>query len=272
MNNSSEKTFVFVSGLPRSGSTLLCNILNQNPNFYATPTSGVLDLMLMVRNNWNKINQFKAVRNESAKFRILRSIIFSFYSDLDKKIVFDKNRGWPGNFELIESILGHKAKVLICVRDIRDVLSSFEKLYRKDSKIDQISQEAAFPDEFQTVEGRCEVFMRANQPVGSSYNKIKDALSRGYGDRMHFVFFEELTRKPEKTMKDVYNFIGEAYFKHDFDNVEQTTHEDDFFHGFKDLHKIRKKVLPVPSDWRDILGDFAEKYDKYNFWNKAVKR
>ena len=50
-----DKNVHFISGMPRSGSTLLCNILNQNPRFHATGTSGVLDLLLLVRNNWNLI-------------------------------------------------------------------------------------------------------------------------------------------------------------------------------------------------------------------------
>jgi len=36
-----SKTFHFISGLPRSGSTLLSAILRQNPRFYAGMTSPV---------------------------------------------------------------------------------------------------------------------------------------------------------------------------------------------------------------------------------------
>ena len=45
-----EKTFHFISGLPRSGSSLLANVLAQNPRFCVSPTSGILDIMFMVRN------------------------------------------------------------------------------------------------------------------------------------------------------------------------------------------------------------------------------
>lgn len=33
-----------VSGLPRAGTTLLCQILNSNPTFHVTPTSGHLTI------------------------------------------------------------------------------------------------------------------------------------------------------------------------------------------------------------------------------------
>ena len=266
------KSFYFISGLPRSGSTLLCNILNQNPRFNATATSGVISMLLAIKNNWNSIQEFKAVRNEPAKLRVIRSMLFAFYSDIDKPVIFDKNRGWPRHFEMIETILGHNAKMLVTVRDIRDVLASFEKLHRKESKMGQTSQEKLFPLEFQTIEGRCEIFMKPDQPVGGAYNLVKDALQRGYGSRMHFVFFEELTTNPEKVMRGIYEFLGETYFEHNFSNVEQTTHEDDFFHGFKDLHTIRNEVRPVHSEWREVLGSFAESYDKFNFWNRSAKK
>ncbi len=265
-----EKKFYLISGLPRSGSTLLCNILNQNPRFRATPTSGVLQMLLAIRNNWNSIAAFSAVRNEPAKLRVLRAMLVAFYEDVDKPVIFDKNRGWPGHFEMAEELLGYKPKMLVTVRDVRDVLASFEKLWRKESRTGRTPQERGHPEEMKTITGRAEVMMRSKQPVGDSYNRMKDALQRGHGDSMHFVTFENLTSKPAEVMAEVYRFLGEEPFAHDFENVEQTTQEDDFFHGFTDLHTIRREVKPVPSDWREILGPFAESFGKFNFWSAEI--
>ncbi len=266
-----NKTFYFIGGLPRSGSTLLCNILNQNPRFHATSTSGVIDLILLVRNNWSNIGEFKASPNDLAKFRVMRSILPSFYNDIEKPVIFDKSRGWPAHLEMLEFLLGHRAKILVPVRDIQDVLASFEKIWRKESAHSLIPQERAHMETFGTVESRCEVWLKHNQPVGKAYNNIKDALVRGYGERMHFVFFEELTRNPKKIMHDVYAFLEEPYFEHNFKHVEQVTHEDDRMYGFSDLHTIRKQVVPVASQWREILGDWAEKYEPMNFWKHALR-
>jgi sulfotransferase len=38
------KKIHFINGMPRSGSTLLCNILAQNPKFHVTPTSYVAEV------------------------------------------------------------------------------------------------------------------------------------------------------------------------------------------------------------------------------------
>ena len=48
------------------------------------------------------------------------------------------------------------------------------------------------------------------------------------------------------------------------------THEDDYFHGFVGLHDIRSKVEPMPSQWEKVLGEFAERYGKLNFWEKLI--
>ena len=40
------KKFYFTGGLPRAGNTLLCSILNQNPNVYATGMSCLPEVFL----------------------------------------------------------------------------------------------------------------------------------------------------------------------------------------------------------------------------------
>ena len=57
--NRMNKTFYFISGLPRSGSTLLSSILNQNPRFYSGPSSPVVSTMLTLKSLssiiWSKL-------------------------------------------------------------------------------------------------------------------------------------------------------------------------------------------------------------------------
>lgn len=260
------KQYYFIAGLPRSGSTLLCNILAQNPRFHTTGTSGIMDVIFGVRNNWDKLVEFQASPNEAAKLRVMRAMFEAYYADSDKPVIFDKCRGWLSLIEMAESILGQKVKILVPVRDIRDVLASFEKLWRKTSSTRQMGQESQNYFRFQTVEGRCQVWLNEQQPVGLAYNRVKDAISRGYSDRLFFVDFDDMTINSEQTFKKIYKFLGEEYFEHDFDNVKQVTWEDDNIHGIKDLHTIRSKVRPMDPQWPTVLGPFAEKWGQLNFW------
>lgn len=263
-----NRQFHFISGLPRSGSTCLCNILIQNPRFYVSPTSGILDIMFSVRNNWDNLIEFKANPNEEAKKRVLRGILENFYADIDKPIIIDKSRGWLAYLEMVEMVLECPAKVIVPVRDLRDILASFEKLWRAGSAARQIAQERENYFKFQTVEGRCEIWVNQDQPVGLAYNRIKDAISRGFQDRLHFVRYEELTQNPARTMMLLYNFLDEDYYEHDFENVEQVIFEQDEVYGLGgDLHTIRPKIEPQEPQWPSILGDeVASKYQGLELW------
>jgi sulfotransferase len=249
------KTIHFVSGLPRAGSTLLCNILSQNPEFQATATSGCLDILFGLRNQWNNLIEHKADPCPERLNKVLKAAFYTYYDDLAKPIVFSKSRGWITYIEMIEQITGQKAKILVPIRPVVDILTSFEMLYRETSKVKQPPGEAENYFQFQTVNGRCNFWLRADQPVGLALNRVADVTRRGLNDRLHFVEFGRLTTNPKQKMKEIYDFLGKEYFDHNFDHVEQVTHEDDEIHGFVNLHKIRNKIEPVPSRAKEILGE-----------------
>ena len=262
-----DKTIHFIAGFPRAGSTLLCNILNQNPRFHATSTSGILDIVLAIRNQWENVNEFQATPNKIGKDAVMKPILQNYYSTVDRPVVFDKSRGWPGYLELAEHCLERKVKVIVPVRRIVDILASFEKLTRSNSRTWQMPQEKTHYYEMQTLAGRADVWMRNDQPVGIAYNRIRDAMDRGFTKQMHLMEFEDLTNNPEETLKKIYSFLGELYFPHDFNNVEQTTNENDDIHGIPGLHTIRSKVEPFDVHAETIIGpDAFEKYNSAEFW------
>lgn len=206
------------------------------------------------------------MQSDAAKSRVLRGVLNSYYADVSCPVILDKSRGWIAHMEMVEDILGCKVKVLVPVRDLRDVLASFEKLWRETSKTRQLAGEAENYFQFQSVEGRCSFWTQPDQPVGLGYTRIKDVLQRGYGDRIHFIEYEHLTKNPRHIMRDIYRFIDEDYYEHDFDNVEQTTVENDRVHGFDNLHTIRPIVEPQPPQYPHILGDAAKKYAGLEIW------
>lgn len=264
-----KKKIYFISGLPRSGSTLLCNVLCQNPDFKATQSSAMLEALFAIRNQWDKWIEHKATDeavSEQKKLQVLRGIFYTYHVEYKEPVIFDKSRGWLAHLELAEYILGGKAKVIVPVRDVRDILASFESLWRESSAYRQLEIESANYFRMQTVAGRCEMWSREDQPVGLAYNRVKDALQREFRDRMHFVPYERFTRNPERVMRDIYNFLGEEYYTHDFNNVEQVIWEDDRAHGMK-LHDIRSKIEPQEPKWPKILGDeVARKYAGLELW------
>ncbi len=166
--------------------------------------------------------------------------------------------------------MDYEPKVICSVRDVREVLCSFEKLWRNTKNTRQISQEMANPIEFQTMRGRMEVLSRAGQVVGASYQTIVDACTRGFRKNMHFVEYDLLTTKPKATLDTIYSFLELPTFKHDFDNVEQVTQENDLEYVWRDLHKIRSKVAPQEPTYPILMSqEMIEHYtpDAF-FWRK----
>jgi hypothetical protein len=68
-----------------------------------------------------------------------------------------------------------------------------------------------------------------------------------------FVNADRLTRQPERVMKEIWEYLEEEPYKHDFDNVEQYTNEVDVGFPYGD-HIIKKKVEPTDKGFDRILG------------------
>jgi sulfotransferase len=250
----SDKRIYFMAGMPRSGSTLLANILAQHPGIHVTGTSGIVDMLVLVRNAWDKLREFQALdRNlsESIKASVLQGMLSGYFRHVERPICIDKNRRWSEYLETAAVLLGgrHKVKVIITVRDVRDVLASFETLYRKTAGLGQVPLEAERGARFKTSLGRLEVLLEDERAVGRPYHAVRDALTRGWRDCMHFVDYADLTERPRDTLRGIYRFLGEPEHEHDFEQVEQVIMEDDFAYGYKDLHVIRTKVEPQKPSW-----------------------
>jgi sulfotransferase len=229
MHTTINKEFVFIAGMPRSGSTVLANILDQNPKFGSDAvTSGLGGLLSMVKENWDKVESFKSWPDPDLKRRVLQGIFASYYGDNDCSTIIDKNRAWPSHIESLEFILGKKPKIIMCVRDMRAIMASWEKLWRKNKDIYPLN----IPIDAQhTVESRVAHWGSSKDHTGKAYLTIQDALQRGYKDCMLFVDFDKLTMDPHQQLKRIYEFIAEEHFVHDFNNINQKILKQIQFHG-----------------------------------------
>lgn len=263
-----NKTIHFISGLPRSGSTLLSNLMAQHPDCHTTTTSACHEVLFVIRNNWHNWLEHKSSK-ELSDDKNLQAVLHAAlhaYHDTDNPVVIDKGRGWLSLLELAEFALGRQAKILVPVRSIAQIVASMEKLHRKAAH--KRGEQGNYFDA-QTTKGRADAIATKEGVLGLAYNRLQDAFQRGLGDRLHLVEFDALTGDPEATMGGVWDFLGMKAPKHDFRNVEQVHFEDDSVHGL-DLHTIRKEVRPVADDSQQILGELAQSYRGAEFWRPAL--
>src|SRR3954466_4561993 len=91
----SARKFHFISGMPRSGTTLLAAILNQNPRFRAGMTSPLADIMGVVLAESSSKNDFSFGVSEEQRAALLRGLVENFYSDSGAaNTIFDTSRLW----------------------------------------------------------------------------------------------------------------------------------------------------------------------------------
>ena len=85
-------------------------------------------------------------------------------------------------------------------------------------------------------------------------DRLYQVLLEGIHENILFVKFENLTTNPDKELRRIYEYLELPYYKHDFDNVQQITHEDDKVWGVFGDHIIKNKVSPVKEDFEEVLG------------------
>jgi sulfotransferase len=227
----------------------------QNPEIYSTPTSGAVEFLLAARSIYSSGDAFKAQDpKEMAKaFQgFCRGGLYGYFSALtDRPYVIDKSRAWLGNFRFA-NIVEPGSKAIVMVRDLRGIFASMEKNYRKNPHKDpQIVDGAQLKN--MTTDSRLQHFSVA-PPIGPALEWLYDAVLQGYDSHMLFIKFEDFTRNPEGEIRRVYDYLELPYFQHDFNNVEQLTHENDVIHGIFGDHQIKPKIEPLVEDYINILG------------------
>jgi sulfotransferase len=247
----------FQSSMPRSGSTLFQNLMAQNPDFYATPTSGLLELVFGARANYTNSPEFKAQSSELMEFgfkEFCKQGMLGYYSAItDKKYVLDKSRGW-GVYRPFLNEFYPDPKIICLVRDLRSVVASYEKIYRKNPlKHDPVRDDSTGRGTI--VHKRVDEWMLPTSTIGRAVERIQEMIRLGHDDKILFVKYEDLCLNPEFEMKRVYEYLGVDFFQHDFESIEQVTQEDDEVYGLiSDLHTIRKSLTMLPLDYKQILG------------------
>lgn len=248
--------FNVICGLPRSGSTLLCNLLNQNPRFYASSTSPVGGLIAQANALLSTSIEVKGAlgrdreRAEEQVRRTLNGSIRGWYHHHKRKVVFDKCRGW-GNQILLLRALHPNSKVIVTVRDVRDVFASFEKQHRKTALFAHGTPNL--------MENRLRVQfaspcneMPQGGMIGGPLAHIRDMLQRGLD--VHFFVFEQFCRQPQIEMGRLYCYLMEKPMEHDFENVENVSEEPDHLYHFKFPHNGSGKVEPPSPCWPEFMS------------------
>tara|TARA_A100001201_G_C4087625_1_gene201042 strand:- start:963 stop:1787 length:825 start_codon:yes stop_codon:yes gene_type:complete len=258
------KSYYFISGLPRSGSTLLSAILRQNPDFYADIASPVealtenaIDVITDSENNHTIV--------EGQRKNLIYGIFNGYYQHIDEPIIFDSSRCWPKKTNFLKALFPY-TKILCPVRDIVSILNSFEVILNKNCFYTKKINEKVFSQD---------IFLRTQEIFQREIISNYYFLQEGYtlnSEMIHFIEYENLCNEPEKTIREIYDFIEKPFYQHDFKNVEYSNENFDNACKIKNLHTVKKTVEYKPP--RCILPlEIVQKFKNMNmeFWRDNYK-
>lgn len=259
-----QKRFHFISGLPRSGSTLLSAILNQNPLFHAGVTSPVWSLVSAALHKMGGSSEFASFFDTDRRRAILRGLFESYYSDRQEAVILDTNRTWTSRLPLLMDLYP-EMRCICLVRSIPEILESFDRIIRRNPL--QVPRGTGV-GAGQTIYSRVETMMNSESGVvGLAWSSLRDAWFGDHASRLIVISYSRLTSDPAGTMKGLYDALGEMPFAHDFDHIVYAQDEYDVSLGMPGLHTIRPKVSAksyAPTLPPDLIGRYAEA----NFWDR----
>lgn len=265
------KKYYFLSGLPRSGNTLLSAILNQNPKIYSSPLSPVKDILLNYDNLFKTEENFLREENQKKLTEFGNNIIENYYKDINNSIIIDRAKGWglPDYFNLIKKYITPSPKVIFTVRPVIEILTSFINILPENSYIDQEMEEKFWWNKnfLNKNDNRCDYLMRPYGQIDNLLFSLNNLLNLENIKNVCLIEYNDIIKDPEKTMHKIYNFLELPYHKHDFNNIiKLETGKENIKHP-KDMHEIRKILAKKSKNPQDVLSNYViNKYSNEDWW------
>jgi len=257
-----ERTYHFISGLPRSGSTLLAAILRQNPRFHAGMSSPVAGLMETIVSQVSAGSEIAPMVSDTQRAALLRSVIDSYHAEVAAPVVFDTSRAWTARLPMLMRLFP-EARLLCCVRDVAWIMDSLERQIRQNAF--EHTRLFASAAQRATVYTRVDALAAANGLVGYAWHALKEACFGEHAGQLVMIEYDLFVRRPAEVMRLLYQFLGEAPFEHDFAAVSYDAPEFDAQLGVRGLHKVHPEVAPRPRE-TILPPDLFERYSTLAFW------
>lgn len=261
------KNYFFLAGLPRTGTTLLGALLNQNPNIYVGPTSPVLEFLVEFDLDFQRSDRYQSFPKEEFRTKTLSRICEDWYADIDKPYIIDKSRAWP-KFLDYAKLITEDVKIICTVRDVLDILSSWILLNRKSNTLSFIDRQVKNMNLPLNDDNRCESLMlKGSGVVEQSLYCLAQPFLTQNTDILHIVEYEDLVNSPKTVIDGIYEFLNIEPFNHSFNAIENKVKEDDMVYGLPGMHDVRESISKQENNPHEILSKkIIQKYSNMEFW------
>ena len=221
-----------LAGLPRTGSTLLSNILAENKKFYIEGNSAVCQLMWDAKQSCDTTAAQQLEGNnklELVKTNILKSILNSYYPNTTDKIIIDKCRPWVSlpNMKLAKEYIDPNIKTIIAVRPLDEVVASYAKILFNNGHKEDVY------DNLLSV---------TNETIIGSFTSTYYAANQKNNNNYFFYSYDKLVNDTPNLLKNLYTFLDIKNYNHKLTKIKQTVFENDSFYNLIGMHDIRKTI------------------------------
>lgn len=217
-----DKQYIFLAGLPRSGSTLFTSIINQNPDVFASSTSFLCDALYHTYQIWNSRQALHGGSNDVGVKKVIESIIPSFYIHQTESVIIDKSFTWgsPYNLTVLINALGYVPKFIVMERDVPEIVASFERLMDVSPNFNRNIQTSII------------------DPCMLSYKNLLSQIPK----HCFVVSYERLCNDTIKLLEEFYAFINKPNFKHNLSHITNTSTDNDDIWGLVGMHDIMPTI------------------------------
>lgn len=254
------KTIHYTIGLPRSGSTLLMNILQQNPTVFTSSTCPTTYLLDAAKQASHSVSEFVAMDQDQLMNSVTGYVTHGmngwFSALTDKPICISKSRSWDKYLNFLFHAY-EEPKFIVTIRDLRDIICSFEKLSYK-YPVWNLGT-ASEPFHMLPFEKRIELWCRdtngnLGEPLRNLPHVYEWMLKR---PQNFFVFrFEDFNENPHRTLKEIYRWLDIPNFEHDLTNIPQAAqYEHDTAYRALVSHKTESKIRKLEPSWPSMMNE-----------------
>jgi hypothetical protein len=250
------KNIYFLSGLPRSGSTVLAAILSQHPSLHTTSTSNLLDTLVGTLRAWadslNTRAQTDQAKEEDKIRNILKNVCETQYADVNKPIILDKARGWADdtNIRTMSKVFGYKPKIIATVRNVEDCAASFVRIAKPENL-----------DHFLLKDDLIKHLKESYQTFEKGFTFAPECFL--------IVDYDDLMNDPKKELKRVHEFLELPDFEYDLNAIDGTNlqERDEEIWEVKGLHDIQPKLgYQHKQDSKEVLKHRYYDFVQPRFW------
>jgi sulfotransferase len=241
--------FICVTGLPRAGSTLLCQLLAQHPDVHCEGRSSplcnaLLGLRRMVSDDMFFTSQLDTAFDASYGHltSAMEGFLRGWYRDVPATLVVDKNRVWLHAVELLLNF-EPDAKLIVCLRELGQIYGSIEAQHQRTILIDFKDHLADF-DRF----GRADMLFAKDNTIGApliSLHAVPD-LPKSVQEHLYFLRLEDLLDQPAARMENLWAWLGVPAFEVDVEALKVNPQESDSHYHMKYLHRQARRIAPPP--------------------------